>query len=85
MATIIKMILILNLLWSEFVETMSEVSICFYRSRLSVMCSNLSNGVFGTTGQVVPTSGQVVETTCKCSVVSTTDFYQLSGSVQLQI
>ena len=37
------MILILNLLWSEFVETMSEVSICFYRSRLSVMCSNLSN------------------------------------------
>ena len=45
----------------------------------------LSNGVFGTTGQVVPTSGQVVETTCECSVVSTTDFYQLSGSVQLQI
>ena len=44
-----------------------------------------SNGVFGTTGQVVPTSGQVVETTCECSVVSTTDFYQLSGSVQLQI
>ena len=43
------------------------------------------NGVFGTTGQVVPTSGQVVETTCECSVVSTTDFYQLSGSVQLQI
>ena len=42
-------------------------------------------GVFGTTGQVVPTSGQVVETTCECSVVSTTDFYQLSGSVQLQI
>ena len=36
MTTIIKMILILNLLWSEFVETMSEVSICFYRSRLSV-------------------------------------------------
>ena len=30
------MILILNLLWSEFVETMSDVSICFYRSRLSV-------------------------------------------------
>ena len=45
----------------------------------------LSYGVFGTTGQVVPTSGQVVETTCECSVVSTTDFYQLSGSVQLQI
>ena len=45
----------------------------------------LNNGVFGTTGQVVPTSGQVVETTCECSVVSTTDFYQLSGSVQLQI
>ena len=45
----------------------------------------LCNGVFGTTGQVVPTSGQVVETTCECSVVSTTDFYQLSGSVQLQI
>ena len=44
---------------------------------------SLSNGVFGTTGQVVPTSGQVVETTCECSVVSTTDFYQLSGSVQL--
>ena len=43
------------------------------------------HGVFGTTGQVVPTSGQVVETTCECSVVSTTDFYQLSGSVQLQI
>ena len=42
-------------------------------------------GVFGTTGQVVPTTGQVVETTCECSVVSTTDFYQLSGSVQLQI
>ena len=36
-------------------------------------------------GQVVPTSGPVVETTCECSVVSTTDFYQLSGSVQLQI
>ena len=47
--------------------------------------SQASNGVFGTTGQVVPTSGQVVETTCECSVVSTTDFYQLSGSVQLQI
>ena len=44
-----------------------------------------TNGVFGTTGQVVPTSGQVVESTCECSVVSTTDFYQLSGSVQLQI
>ena len=43
------------------------------------------NGLFGTTGQVVPTSGQVVETTCECSVVSTTDLYQLSGSVQLQI
>ena len=43
------------------------------------------NGVFGTTGQVVPTSGQVVETTCECSVVSTTDYNQLSGSVQLQI
>ena len=27
------------------------------------------------TGQVVPTSGQVVETTCECSGVSTTDFY----------
>ena len=36
-------------------------------------------------GQVVPTSGPVVETTCECSVVSITDFYQLSGSVQLQI
>ena len=35
--------------------------------------------------QVVPTSGQVIETTCECSVVSTTDVYQLSGSVQLQI
>ena len=46
---------------------------------------SLPYGVFGTTGQVVPTSGQVVETTCECSVVSTTDFYQLSGSVQLQI
>ena len=42
-------------------------------------------GVFGTTGQVVPTSGQVVETTCECSGVSTTDFYQLGGSVQLQL
>ena len=54
-----------------------------------VRCRRPSNmccyGVFGTTGQVVPTSGQVVETTCECSVVSTTDFYQLSGSVQLQI
>ena len=36
-------------------------------------------------GQVVPTSGQVVETTCECSVVSTIDFYQLSGSAQLHI
>ena len=42
-------------------------------------------GVFGTTGKVVPTSDQVVETTCECSVVSTTDFYQLGGSVQLQL
>ena len=33
------------------------------------------------TGQVVP----VVETTCECSGFSTTDFYQLSGSVQLQL
>ena len=37
------------------------------------------------TGQVVPTSGQVVDSTCECSGVSTTDFYQLSGSVQLQL
>ena len=37
------------------------------------------------TGQVVPTSGQVVETNCECSGVSTTDFYQLGGSVQLQL
>ena len=28
----IKMIVILNLLRSKFVETMSDVSICFYRS-----------------------------------------------------
>ena len=56
-------------------------------SRLSIKWLWLyqAYGVFGTTGQVVPTSGQVVETTCECSVVSTTDFYQLSGSVQLQI
>ena len=37
------------------------------------------------TGQVVPTSDQVVDSTCECSGVSTTDFYQLSGSVQLQL
>ena len=42
MATKIKMILILNLLWSEFVEMMSDVSICFYRSSLSVLKVNLS-------------------------------------------
>ena len=56
----------------------------FERIPVSVTVS-VTNGVFGTTGQVVTTSGQVVETTCECSVVSTTDFYQLSGSVQLQI
>ena len=44
-----------------------------------------SHGVFGTTGQLVSTSGQVVETTCECLAVSTTDFYQLGGSVQLQL
>ena len=27
-----QLIIILNLLWGEFVETMSDVSICFYRS-----------------------------------------------------
>ena len=53
--------------------------------QFQIMLNVVPNGVFGTTGQVVPTSGQVVETTCECSVVSTTDFYQLSGSVQLQI
>ncbi len=37
------------------------------------------------TGQVVPTSGQVVDSTSECSGVSTTDFYQLIGSVQLQL
>ena len=37
------------------------------------------------TGQVVPTSGQVVASTCECSGVSTTDFYQLTGSVQLKL
>ena len=37
------------------------------------------------TGQVVPTSGQVVDSTSECSGVSTTDFYQLTGSVQLQL
>ena len=37
------------------------------------------------TGQVVPTSGQVVASTCQCSGVSTTDFYQLTGSVQLKL
>ena len=37
------------------------------------------------TGQVVPTSGQVVNSTCECSGVSTTDFYQLTGSVQLKL
>ena len=37
------------------------------------------------TGQVVPTSGQVVDSTCECSGVSTTDFYQLIGSVQLKL
>ena len=37
------------------------------------------------TGQVVPTSGQVVDPTCECSGVSTTDFYQLTGSVQLKL
>ena len=37
------------------------------------------------TGQVVPTSGQVVETTCECSGVSNTDFYLLGGRVQLQL
>ena len=37
------------------------------------------------TGQVVPTSGQVVDSTSECSGVSTTDFYQLTGSVQLKL
>ena len=37
------------------------------------------------TGQVVPTSGQVVDSTCECSGVSTTGFYQLTGSVQLKL
>ena len=37
------------------------------------------------TGQVVPTSCQVVDSTCECSGVSTTDFYQLTGSVQLKL
>ncbi len=37
------------------------------------------------TGQVVLTSGQVVDSTCECSGVSTTDFYQLTGSVQLKL
>ena len=37
------------------------------------------------TGQMVPTSGQVVASTCECSGVSTTDFYQLTGSVQLKL
>ena len=36
------------------------------------------------TGQVVLTSGQVVYSTSECSGVSTTDFYQLTGSVQLK-
>ena len=36
------------------------------------------------TGQVVLTSGQVVDSTSECSGVSTTDFYQLTGSVQLK-
>ena len=48
----------------------------YVHARACMLCSN---GVFGTTGQVVPTSGQVVETTCECSVVSTTE--QVSGSV----
>ena len=37
------------------------------------------------TGQLVPTSGQVVDWTCECSGVSTTGFYQLTGSVQLKL
>ena len=37
------------------------------------------------TGQVVPTSGQAVDSTFECSGFSTTGFYQLSGSVQLQL
>ena len=32
------MIVILNLLWSEFVETMSDVSICFCRSWSRIVC-----------------------------------------------
>ena len=36
-------------------------------------------------GQVVPTSGHVVDSTCECSGVSTTGFYQLTGSVQLKL
>ena len=56
---------------------------------------NIFNDIFNTechlmvysvpTGQVVPTSGQVVDSTCECSGVSTTDFYQLTGSVQLKL
>ena len=37
------------------------------------------------TGQVVSTSGQVVDSTSECSGVFTTDFYQLTGSVQLKL
>ena len=36
------------------------------------------------TGQVVPASGQL-DSTGECSGVSTTDFYQLTGSVQLKL
>ena len=71
---------------SSLLENTSGSEVTAVRcSLLTSGCKSNANGVFGTTGQVVPTSGQVVETTCECSVVSTTDFYQLSGSVQLQI
>ena len=36
-------------------------------------------------GLVVPTSWEVVDSTSECSGVSTTDFYQLSRSVQLKL
>ena len=62
---------------SHFLETPLSLIVTYIFSRVMVYSVP--------TGQVVPTSGQVVASTCECSGVSTTDFYQLTGSVQLKL
>ena len=58
---------------SDHIYQYAKFGACFQK------CTNIVLMVYSVpTGQVVPTSVQVVDSTCECSGVSTTDFYQFT-------